>query len=82
MTANTVNSVFLVNRESHAHEVGGFGQKIVADMLGAFPLIARRKTLVNEGAANIVVLKGFMVNGAWVPFNPSDYAKERRFPRL
>lgn len=71
MVYNNVNTVFSVNGSSEGHVVEGEGQATVSDMLNHYPLVKR-------GKVNIVVLRGFMVNDTFVPFNPELYARERR----
>ena len=82
MIYNTTNSVFVLNSETSAQEVAGCGQEVVSSMLKAYPLIKKRVSNIDlVGASNIVVLKGWTINGQFVQFNPQDYAKRPVFNR-
>lgn len=61
------DSVFQINGDPSAHIIEGTGQETVSSILKEFPLYKRD---FNTRTTNIVVLRGFMIGGQFVPFIP------------
>lgn len=71
MKHNETHTVFSINGSSQGHIIRGAGQDTVKDILKHYPSLY-------PGKVNIVVLKGFMINGEFSPFNPGLYATRWR----
>ena len=72
--------MFKLGSEEDAQVIAGAGQEVVSSMLKAYPLIKKRVSNIDlVGASNIVVLKGWTINGQFVQFKPEIYAKRPVF---
>lgn len=72
MKLNDTNTVLTINNETPATVVAGMGQEVIGKILGHYPLVNR------AGDVNIVVLRGWTINGNFHQFNPALYAHFKR----
>lgn len=83
MKHNKVGTVVAVNGSNEGQIFNGAGQKTIANVLHTFPLVDKKDKLrftpERKGkASHTVILRGFMINDKFVPFNPDDYAHHTR----